>query len=460
VTDGPLLTVADLEACFSGVVPAVLVTASAAGVPNVTYLSRAHPVDDHRIALSNQFMSKSARNLAENPHACLLLVHPVTHDEFRLHLTYERTERRGLVFERLRGDVETLAALTGMQDVFRLRAADVFRVVDVQQVPSNQRADGTASAEPLAEETARPIDPVGLSELCTRISRCTDLDALVRVTVDGLAELLGHPTSMVLLVDESGSRLFTIASHGYETEGVGSEVALGEGVIGVAAVRAEPIRVGSLRQMRRYAGTVRRSFEEVGDIGPGHEVPLPGLENPDSQLAVPATALGQVVGVVAVDTDRPAAYSSGDEATLTVVANLLANAVETIRAEERIAEATAGANRAPRVTAAPERATHVRFFPVDGSTFLDGDYLIKGVAGRILWSLLGQYDREGRVDFTNREVRLDPTLDLPDFKDNFESRLILLKRRLDERDAPIRIEKTGRGRFRLDVDTAIRLDAM
>ena len=135
-----------------------------------------------------------------------------------------------------------------------------------------------------------------------------------------------------------------------------------------------------------------------------------------------------------------------------MVASLLANAVETIRAEERIAEATGGAARPGRRAAAPTRTTHVRFFPVDGSTFLDGDYLIKGVAGRILWSLLGQYDQEGRVDFTNREVRLDPTLDLPDFKDNFESRLILLKRRLDERDAPIRIEKTGRGRFRLDVE--------
>ena len=253
-----------------------------------------------------------------------------------------------------------------------------------------------------------------------------------------------------------GERLFTIASHGYSAEGVGSEVPVGEGTIGMAAARATAMRVGNLRQVHKYATSVSRSYAEEG-IGPGRDVPLPDLDGVESRLAVPAIALGELVGVLVVESDRAVAFNHNDESLLSVVASYLASAIEIDRARERDAPDAGGAASAPAV--APEgAATRVRYFPVDGSVFLDGDYLIRGVAGRILWSLLEQYVADGRVDFTNKEIRLDARLELPGFRDNLDTRLILLKRRLDERGAAIRLDKTGRGRFRLLVEGDVRLD--
>jgi len=105
-------------------------------------------------------------------------------------------------------------------------------------------------------------------------------------------------------------------------------------------------------------------------------------------------------------------------------------------------------------------AAVVRHYAVDDSIFIDEDYLIKGVAGAIFCKLLRDYTREQRTDFSNRELRLDSTLGLPDITDNLEARLILLERRLAERRAPQRIEKTGRGRFRLHVSRPFTLIEM
>lgn len=300
-----------------------------------------------------------------------------------------------------------------------------------------------------------------LAELSARLARCPDLDTLVTTALGGLAELFGHEHSLLLLLDERGESLYTIASHGYEMEGIGSEVRVGEGIIGMAAARAEPMRVGNLRQMLAYARTVRRAYEAMGEQ-PGREIALPGLPVVESQVAAPAMVLGQLVGVVAIESQSRLAYSGHDEALLTIVATMIASAVEIDRmlARTDADQSPLPAARAARHSAGATRHTRVRFFDVDGSTFLDGEYLIKGVAGRILWALLGQYVREGRDEFSNKEVRLDPTLELPEFRDNLESRLILLKRRLVERDAPIRIEKTARGRFRVLVDGRLQLDAV
>src|SRR5262249_45076845 len=158
------------------------------------------------------------------------------------------------VFDRLRDDVETIAAVTGMQNVFKLRAADIYRVSEVEQISSGSTA-------PRSTRSA-PADAGTLGELTARPSRCTDLDAIVTTPVNGIAHLLGIELSLLLLLDEEGRRLFPIASHGYPAEGVGSEVALGEGMIGLAAERAAPIRINSVRSMVKYGMSVRRSYEQ------------------------------------------------------------------------------------------------------------------------------------------------------------------------------------------------------
>ena len=167
-----------------------------------------------------------------------------------------------------------------------------------------------------------------LSQLSARLGRAPDLDSLVTTTLAGLAELFGYRHSLLLLLDEQGTRLYTIASHGYATEGVGSEVRVGEGIIGMAAARAEPMRVGNLGQMLAYARTVRRTYEEQGGEAPGHEIPLPGLADAESQVAVPAIVLGQLVAVLAIERSTRMAFDADDEALLTVVATLVASAIE------------------------------------------------------------------------------------------------------------------------------------
>jgi hypothetical protein len=80
------------------------------------------------------------------------------------------------------------------------------------------------------------------------------------------------------------------------------------------------------------------------------------------------------------------------------------------------------------------------------------------VAGAILAKLVREYQETRRTAFTNRELRLDAALKLPDYSDNLEARLVLLQRRLAERSPHLQLEKAGRGRFRLQIHRPVALE--
>jgi adenylate cyclase len=297
-----------------------------------------------------------------------------------------------------------------------------------------------------------------LADLMERLGRCRDLDDVLTTSLESLDRLFDYRYSMFLMLDETGSSLYTIASHGYDRAGIGSEVGMGEGIIGAVASQQRPMRIGNLRHMIGYGRAIQES------TNPGRcatEIALPGLATAASQLGAPSMVTNRLLGVLAVESEQLGAFTAVDENLLTVVAHVIASAIELDRVADRTGPAPVVA---PPDLAAGDAKPHesasaatLRYFPADGSTFMDSEYLIKGVAGRILWRLLNDHQEDGRTEFTNREVRLDRSLELPVYRDNLESRLVLLQRRLDERLAPVRIQKSGRGRFRLVLESAIEL---
>ncbi len=124
----------EIKPAMQGMIPASIVTSSSEGAPNATFISQIYYVDENHVALSHQFFNKTHRNVRENPYMAAMLTDPGTLQTWYLELEYDHAETEGPLFDTMDMQLEAIASMSGMSGVFKLQAADVYRVLSVRKM--------------------------------------------------------------------------------------------------------------------------------------------------------------------------------------------------------------------------------------------------------------------------------------------------------------------------------------
>jgi hypothetical protein len=449
-----------MASCFQGLIPATLYTCSKDGIPNVAYLSHVEYVDPSHVALSFQFFNKSRRNIAENPRAMVRLPDPDTGQTWKLELQYVRSEEAGPIFDSMALRIEAIASYCGLKGIFRLLAADIYEVLSVEKVPEEPAMARAVSPR------HTPVDAVftmrALQDLASRIQTADSLEQLLDSILAGIEEVFGFEHSIIQLPTEEPGGLVTIASRGYPENGVGSEARFGEAITGMVAEARKPIRISGLMRGMLYALAVHKRAQEEGVCAQVRRLPMPGLPEPESQLGVPLLVRGELVGVLCIESNVRYRFHEDDKNAIELLGSYLAIAIQNMLLRERAEAASEEPAAAVRdLVSEPAPPAIVRrevaFYGSDELIMVDGEYLVRSLPARILWKLLRARQAEGRAEFTNRELRLDKGLNLPEWKDNLETRLLLLRRRLEQKCPDIRLVPRARGRFALQLGCEVVL---
>lgn len=432
-----MVPLADLAACFEGVIPSIIATAAADGTPNIAYLSHVAMVDDHHVAISNQYFAKTAANIRANPHATLLLVDGRSGRQYRLALIWERSLDHGPVFERMDRDLKASSAQVGMGHVMRLKSLDVFRVEDIAPCPAAAPASPPPASPPVP--TLRRV-----AETVAHVGAQATADALVDTLLHEACAISGAGHALLAIHEPFHDRLITAGSVGYDSPGTGSEIAPGNSLIAEACAAARTLRHNDLSRVRRLTTAIAADLDSEERT---RTIAVPSLDQALSQIAVPLVVQGRVPGVLFLESPVRLAFDSDCAVALETLAAQAAAVLALIEAGDGSDTAAIAGATAP--AAGP--VIHITSHAFDDSVFIDGRYVIKGVAGRLLLYLVKRAIEEQRTEFSNREIRLAGHLKLPEFRDNLETRLLLLRRRLDEKELPIRLRRTARGLMHLDM---------
>jgi PAS domain S-box-containing protein len=137
-----------------------------------------------------------------------------------------------------------------------------------------------------------------------------DLDTLLERILNAAQKVFHFDNALIRLVDMDRGVLEAVASFGYSDEAISREIALGQGVMGRAALRGAPVLIADLKDEKDY---------------------VPGIDGARCELAVPMLARDKVIGVFNVESTSPNAFSEDDIEPLLALAGQAAIAIDNAR---------------------------------------------------------------------------------------------------------------------------------
>ena len=167
-----------------------------------------------------------------------------------------------------------------------------------------------------------------LQRVATEINATLDLEEIYDIALRTMDDLFEFHHAIILLVEPGGEMLRVVASRGYENQAIGGRVQVGVGAVGMVAQKRKILQLGNLGQQRAYASAQRRQMmkagrgAEIGDV-----VPVPGLPNAESQIAIPLLIRDELVGVFSIESPVRQAFDEHDRSLVTIVANQIASAI-------------------------------------------------------------------------------------------------------------------------------------
>ncbi len=183
--------------------------------------------------------------------------------------------------------------------------------------------------EKLLERKSKEIDII--KKVSNQINKTLNLNTISKSMQKLMDDFFGFKHSMILLFDEKNENLKVLSTYGYENKGKGATVKLGVGVIGMVAKRKKLIRMSNMGMQRSYMNAIKTQVQQNKNVKLDEEEVLPGLEDVESQVAIPMLIDNELVGVFSVESNKVNIFDKSDEEIISILSNQTANALHNAR---------------------------------------------------------------------------------------------------------------------------------